>query len=59
MSCGVDCRCFSDPALLRLWPRLATEPPIQPLALELPYAADSVKKKIINGKVVKKSDSLL
>ena len=44
MSCGVVCRCVSDPALLWLWPRLATEPPIQPLALELPYAADSVKK---------------
>ena len=32
MSCGVGCGCGSDPALLRLWYRLAATPPIQPLA---------------------------
>ena len=38
MSCGVGCRCSSDPALLWLWHRPATVAPIQPLAWEPPYA---------------------
>ena len=38
MSCGVGCRCGSDPELLWLWCRLAAAAPIQPLAWELPYA---------------------
>ena len=39
MSCGVGCRCPSDPALLWLWHRLAAIAPIGPLAWELLYAA--------------------
>ena len=35
MSCGVDHRCGSDPALLWLWHRLAATAPIGPLAWEL------------------------
>jgi len=38
MSCGVGCRCGSDPALLWLWHRLAATAPIIPLAWEPPYA---------------------
>ena len=38
LSCGVDPRRGSDPALLWLWHRLAAAAPIQPLAWELPYA---------------------
>ena len=36
MSCGVDCRCGSDPSLL--WHRLAAVAPIRPLAWEHPRA---------------------
>ena len=39
VSCGVGCRCGSDPALLWLWRRLVATAPIQPLAWEPPYAA--------------------
>ena len=45
VSCGVDHRLGSDPALLWLWCRLATAAPIQPLAWELPYAAGVVLKR--------------
>ena len=45
MSCGVACRCGLDPALLRLWCRLAAVAPIGPLAWEFPYAAGSALKK--------------
>ena len=38
VSCDVGCRHSSDPALLRLWCRLAAVAPIQPLAWEFPYA---------------------
>ena len=38
MSCGVDHRLSSNPALLWLWHSLAVAAPIQPLAWELPYA---------------------
>ena len=37
-SCGVVCRCGSDPELLWLWHRLVAIAPIRPLAWELPYA---------------------
>ena len=37
LSCGVGCRCGSDPALLWLWHRLAATVPIKPLAWEPPY----------------------
>ena len=39
MSCGVDHRQGSDPALLWLWHRPASTAPILPLAWEPPYAA--------------------
>ena len=38
MSCGVDCRCASDPALLWLGCRPTATAPVGPLAWELPYA---------------------
>ena len=45
MSCGVGCRCSSDPVLLWLWCRLAAVAPIQPLAWESPYAEDVALKR--------------
>ena len=39
VSCGVGCRCSSDPALLWLWHRPVATAPIGPLAWEPPYAA--------------------
>ena len=44
MSCGVVCRCGSDPALLWLWCRPVATAPVQSLARELPYATDAVLK---------------
>ena len=38
VSCGVGCRCGSDPMLLWLWCRQAAAALIWPLAWELPYA---------------------
>ena len=38
MSCGVDNRCGSDPALLRLWRRPAATALNGPLDWEPPYA---------------------
>ena len=55
MSCGVGCRQASDPVLLWLWCRLAATALIQPLAWELPYAADEAlkgQKKIVFISVV-------
>ena len=43
-SCGVGHRLSSDSALLLLWYRLAAVSPIQPLAWELPYAANAALK---------------
>ena len=46
MSCGVDCRHGSNPALLWLWCRVEAAAPIQPLAWELPYATNiAIKSK--------------
>ena len=39
MSCGVGCRCGSDPLLLWLWCRLAAVALIQLLVWELRHAA--------------------
>ena len=39
VSCGIGCRCGSDPALLWLCHRPAAAAPIEPLAREPPYAA--------------------
>ena len=44
MSCGVGCRCGSDPALLWLWRRLAATALIGLLAWEPPYAVGTVLK---------------
>ena len=48
MSCGVDCRCGSDPEwlCLWLWCRPAAASPIRPLAWEPPYAAGAALEKI-------------
>ena len=45
MSCGVGCRCSSDPVLLRLCCRLAAAALIQPLAWELLCAEGAALKK--------------
>ena len=45
MSCGIGCRCSSDPALLRLWCRPAAAAPILPLAWDLLYVAGADLKK--------------
>jgi len=51
VSCGVGRRRSLDPALLRLWHRLAAAAPIQPLAWETPYAtAAALKKKVTSMK---------
>ena len=44
MSCGVGCRCGSDPTLLWLWRRPVAVALIQPLAWESSYAASAVLK---------------
>ena len=44
MSCGVGCRCSSDPELLSLWRRLAATATIQLLAWEPPYAAGAAQE---------------
>ena len=45
VSCGVGCRCGSDPELLWLWCRLAAVALIQPLAWEPPYATGAALEK--------------
>ena len=45
MSCGVGCRCGSDPAWLWLWHRPAATALIRPLAWEPPYAAGAALEK--------------
>ena len=45
MSCGVGCRCGSDPVLLWLWRRLVDTAPIRPLAWEPPSAAGAALEK--------------
>ena len=44
MSCGVGCRCGSDPVLLWLWCRPAAAGLICPLVWELPYAVGMALK---------------
>ena len=44
MSCAVDCRLGSDPALLWLWCRPAAIAPIRLLAWEPPYAAGAAQE---------------
>ena len=60
MSCGVGCRCASDPALLWLWHRPAAMALIRPLAWEPPYAlrrAQEMAKRQIKKKKKKKKRS--
>ena len=45
MSCGVGCRCGSDPTLPWLWPRLSAAALIRPLAWELPHATGVALKR--------------
>ena len=45
MSCGVGCRCNSDPELLWLWHRPVATALIRPLAWEPPYAAGAPLEK--------------
>ena len=45
VSCGVGCRCGSDPALLWLWHMAVATAPIGPLALEPPYAMETALEK--------------
>ena len=44
MSCGVGHRRGSDPALLWIWRSPVATAPIEPVALEPPYATDSALK---------------
>ena len=53
MSCGVDRRGGSDPALLWVWRRPAAAALIQPLAWELPCAKGvALKKKKRKKKII-------
>ena len=45
MSCGVGCRCGSDPALLWLWRGPVATALIQPLAWEPPYSTGAALEK--------------
>ena len=45
MSCGVSCRCVSDPTLLWLWCRPAFTAPIRPLAWEPTYVTGVALKR--------------
>ena len=45
VSCGVGCRCGSDPALLWFWHRLVASALIRPLAWEPPYAVGAALEK--------------
>ena len=57
MSCGVACRCSSDPVLLWLWCRPAGIAPIRPLAWKPTYASGVAlkSKKYKNKKILKRS----
>ena len=54
MSCGVGCRCSSDPSLLWLWCRPVATAPVRPLAWEPPYAMGAVLEKAKRQKKKKK-----
>ena len=56
VSCGVGRRLDSDPALLRLWHRLASTAPIRPLAWEPPYAEGAALEKAERQKKKKKKE---
>ena len=44
MSCGIGCRCSSDPTLLWLWCRLMAMAPTRPLAWEPLYGMSAALK---------------
>jgi len=52
MSCGVGCRCGSDPALLWLWGGPAAAALIRLLAWEPPYAGGSGPRKGKKTKII-------
>ena len=54
MSCGVGCRCGSDPALLWLWRRPEATAPIRLQAWEPPYAAGAALERAKRPKKKKK-----
>ena len=56
MSCGVDCRCGLDPALLWFWRRLVATAPIRSLAREPPYAAGAAQEMAKRQKKKKKKE---
>ena len=58
MSCGVGCRCGSDPMLLWLWCRPVAIAPIGPLAWEPPYVTEAALEMAERPKK-KKSEVLL
>ena len=58
LSCGLDCRCSLDPALLWLWCRPVATAPIQPLAWEPPYATGVALEKAKKQKKRKKERNL-
>ena len=56
MSCGIDHRCGSDPALMWLWRNPVETALIPPLAWEPPYASgatqEKAKKQIKKKKII-------
>ena len=54
MSCGVGCRCGSDPAFLWLWRRPVAIALIKPLVWEAPYAVGAALEKAKKKKKGKK-----
>ena len=58
MSCGVDCRCSSDPTFLWLWRKPVATTPIQPLAWEPPYAAGAAQEMAKRQKKKKKKKDI-
>ena len=50
MSCGVGCRCASDPVLLWLWRRPGATALMRPLACEPPYAVGVAQRNSIKTK---------
>ena len=57
VSCGVGCRCGSEPTLLWLWCRPTATAQILPLAWEPPYAVDAALKKTKRWKRKKKEEA--
>jgi len=55
LSCGVCCRCGSDPALLWLWRRPVATALIRPLAWEPPYAVGAAQEMAKRQKKKKKN----